>query len=302
MRRELLDQRVRVAQQVVAALVDAAQPREVAGREQREVAGDEPQREVAHGRVGVARRPDVLPPQLQREALGRAARADARRVEALQQRQRRLQLLLLDLELRRQHREDVVELVAEIALFLERLDQHRDEAAVALVQLLQRELAEQVLAQRDRRHVDVREVAVVVVAVAAAIARAPVGRGEVVDAPLTAFEVGDDDAVRAAGRVVARGVRCHVAGVVRRRRVEVLVEAGPLHRPVAVQLDGRMHRVVDALEQRVLGERDLDFLVQLERRQLQQPDRLLQLRRQREMLRDAELEDLLHVVANGLTS
>ena len=49
------------------------------------------------------------------------------------------------------------------------------------------------------------------------------------------------------------------------------------------------------LEERVLLEHLLDFLVQLERRQLQQPDRLLQLRRQREMLREADLERLLHV-------
>ena len=40
-----------------------------------------------------------------------------------------------------------------------------------------------------------------------------------------------------------------------------------------------------ALEQRILLQHPLDLGVELERRQLQQPDRLLQLRRQREVLR-----------------
>ena len=49
------------------------------------------------------------------------------------------------------------------------------------------------------------------------------------------------------------------------------------------------------LEERVLLEHLLDFLVQLERRELQQADRLLQLRRQRQMLRQSELKCGLHV-------
>ena len=44
-----------------------------------------------------------------------------------------------------------------------------------------------------------------------------------------------------------------------------------------------------ALEQRVVLQEALDFLVEFERRQLQQPDRLLQLRRQRQVLRKSEL-------------
>jgi hypothetical protein len=41
---------------------------------------------------------------------------------------------------------------------------------------------------------------------------------------------------------------------------------------------------IGALEKRVLGEVALQLLVKLDRRQLEQPDRLLQLRRQREVL------------------
>ena len=47
-------------------------------------------------------------------------------------------------------------------------------------------------------------------------------------------------------------------------------------------------------EEGVLFEHLLDFLVQLERRQLQQADRLLQLRRQRQMLRQANLQGRFH--------
>ena len=52
----------------------------------------------------------------------------------------------------------------------------------------------------------------------------------------------------------------------------------------------RRRRVFLGLEEGVLLEHLLDFLVQLERRQLQQPDRLLQLRRQRQVLREADLK------------
>jgi len=44
-------------------------------------------------------------------------------------------------------------------------------------------------------------------------------------------------------------------------------------------------REIGALQQRILGEVALEFLVQLDRGQLQQADRLLQLRSQREVLR-----------------
>ncbi len=58
--------------------------------------------------------------------------------------------------------------------------------------------------------------------------------------------------------------------------------------PLGERLEAR-RRLFLGLEERVLLEHLLDFLVQLERRQLEQPDRLLQLRRQREMLREADL-------------
>src|SRR5204863_8924643 len=49
-----------------------------------------------------------------------------------------------------------------------------------------------------------------------------------------------------------------------------------------------------ALERRVLHQHALDFLVELDGGELQQLDRLLQLRREREVLREAELQGRLH--------
>jgi len=47
---------------------------------------------------------------------------------------------------------------------------------------------------------------------------------------------------------------------------------------------GTVERIVEPLEQGVVAQDLLDLLVQFERGQLQQADRLLELRREREML------------------
>jgi hypothetical protein len=51
----------------------------------------------------------------------------------------------------------------------------------------------------------------------------------------------------------------------------------------------RFRSTVFAFQQRVVLEQALDFLIEFERRQLQQSNRLLQLRRQRQVLRESEL-------------
>ena len=51
-----------------------------------------------------------------------------------------------------------------------------------------------------------------------------------------------------------------------------------------------------ALKHRVIGEKALELLIELHGRELQQANRLLQLWCQRQMLRDPELERLLHRV------
>ena len=56
---------------------------------------------------------------------------------------------------------------------------------------------------------------------------------------------------------------------------------------------------VDFFQQRIFLQHPLDFGVELDGRELEQPDRLLQLRRQREVLRELELEGLLHALRAG---
>jgi hypothetical protein len=48
------------------------------------------------------------------------------------------------------------------------------------------------------------------------------------------------------------------------------------------------------LQERVVVQHLVDFLAELQRRELQQPDRLLQLRRQRQVLGDAERQPRFH--------
>ena len=55
-----------------------------------------------------------------------------------------------------------------------------------------------------------------------------------------------------------------------------------------------LRAAVFALEQRIVLQQALDFLVEFECRQLQQPDRLLQLRRQGEVLAELELKTVFH--------
>ena len=70
-------------------------------------------------------------------------------------------------------------------------------------------------------------------------------------------------------------------------RVVVLTMDSHLSGAVARRWRGRLH--ILPLEQGILLQQFLDFLVELQRGQLQQPDRLLQLRRQRQVLRESEL-------------
>ena len=64
-----------------------------------------------------------------------------------------------------------------------------------------------------------------------------------------------------------------------------------LSEPTSVVIPGQrfVAQPVLAFEQGIVLQKFFDFLVQLERRQLQQPDRLLKLRCQRQMLRQPEL-------------
>jgi hypothetical protein len=232
------------------------QARVVATRQELEVLAGDLERQRA-GRMPAQQA------QLQHQALGGRARAHARGLEILQVPQRDAELLGVDLGLRREQRRDLLQRLREIAILVERVDQHRDQRAVALADAGERELLVEVVAQR--RRVGRRERAVGVVVVV----RAPGGRGRLgqpVLAPLGGL-VGR-------GRLRLRGARARVA-----RRGE---------------RGARLAFRVLALEDRVLHQQALDLLVQLDRGQLQQADRLLQLRRQRQVLREPELQGGLH--------
>src|SRR5207249_3008938 len=76
------------------------------------------------------------------------------------------------------------------------------------------------------------------------------------------------------------------------RRVAV---AGPVEDcAIGPDAQGGGKGIIFTLEQRVVRECLIDLLIQFERGQLQQPDRLLQLRRQRQMLRKSELKAWFH--------
>ena len=85
--------------------------------------------------------------QLQRETFGGVARADPRRLEALQEAKRDGQLVGIDLELFRKHLGHFLERDVEIAVFVQRIDQRADQRAVAQRQIEHGELGKEVIAR-----------------------------------------------------------------------------------------------------------------------------------------------------------
>ncbi|CPO06319.1 Uncharacterised protein [Bordetella pertussis] len=191
------------------------------------------------GRLGQARRIGLA--QLQLQAFGHVARADACRIERLQQCQRRAQLVQVGLHLGRQPGQDLFQGRIQVAVLVQFVDQQTAQRRIARRGARQRQLPQQVFAQgiRARR---LRQVAVVVGKNAART-------GHLVQAQFGIRRLVGLD------RGLALGV-----GLLLARRIFV------------------------AFQQRILGQRLRQFGLQLQRRQLQQPDRLLQLRGQRQML------------------
>ena len=225
--------------------------------------------------------------QLQRQAFGGVAGADARRLEALQIAERDGELVRIDLELLREHLGHFLERDVEVAVLVQRVDQRADEPPVAQRQVEHGELREEVIAQRARRDL-LRVEAVVVV----------VGRGGAAPIRIAAgvvLEIGAVDGLRALARFVAGFLAAGPVVVVRRH---LLGRRGGGAR----ELRGGRRRLVVALgllEQRVLLQHPLDLGIQLDRGQLQQPDRLLQLRGECEVLAELELEGLLHALRDA---
>jgi len=84
-------------------------------------------------------------------------------------------------------------------------------------------------------------------------------------------------------------------GLLAGRRRRLAIGGRIVDGAIGQQTHRSVERIVEPLEQGVIAQYLLDLLVQLERRQLQQPDRLLQLRRKREVLRSAKLQGLFHL-------
>src|SRR6266850_199134 len=181
--------------------------------------------------------------RLARQALPGGARAHAGGLQILQVPERDAELLESGFGFGGQQRRDFLERLGQIAVFVEGVDQQLDEYAVAIAEIGERELAAQVIAQRRRVRRGKATVAFVIV-----IRPAPAG-GDI-HRPVGVGGGGFGAAARArAARRRGRGCR------------------GP----------GLAFGIL-ALERRVLHQHAVDLLVELDRRQLEQADRLLQLR------------------------
>ncbi len=189
---------------------------------------------------------------------------------------------------------DVLERVGEVAVVVERIDQHHHRGGVGGREAHARELAAQVVLQRlasacrarwrrtRRRRCSVRALPGVSVMPSKSSRSVPFSQSSRSVLP------------KSAAPSIAAGSSLRLDRRSRRRaRIRARRHARPLvSRSASGSNAGAA--VFLGFEERVLLEHLLDFLVQLERRQLQQADRLLQLRRQRQVLRQAELERGLH--------
>ena len=224
--------------------------------------------------VGARDLSEALCLQLQAQRFGKVARAHPRRVAGLQQAQRHFQVVEFQLQFLGQHLENLFEGLFQVSVVVERLDQRADQAAVQVAHAHHRDLRQQVFAQGRFGGGHLARRAFIVVVVAGARA----GAGKVA--------VGE---IRA-----ALGAFRRPESVGQRFGLHLLAGAEHLGRAVGGVALAVGLRVVVALEQRILGEDLFDLLVQLDGRELQQADRLLQLRRQRQVLGEFELQRLLH--------
>ena len=207
--------------------------------------------------------------ELDGQALAEVPRADAGGVEALHDRQRRQHVVAAGAEPQR----DLVWIVAHVAGLVDQVDQVARQRPLARQAADERELALEVVLQRAAARDGRLDEVLVAVAAAALVAdaahaeaerrgvRRP-GFGAVVDGARVAVEVGGDGSEPVAARRAHEVERIGVA----RRRLRLLL-AG--HGGFALRL----------LEQRIALQLVLDIGGEIEARQLQQLDRLHQLRR-----------------------
>ena len=209
-------------------------------------------------------------------------------------------LVVRDLEHLGQPGRDLLERVGQVAVLVERIDQHVDRRRILGRQPHAQQLGAQVFFQRQARRGAVLAVEVFV----AVAARAGCGRRQLADAveivalgavlPVVALGGAEFGRVHAGRLVGAIGPDARVLGF-GLGPLGAGTGAGAGLEAVERQLgrDGLLFR----LEERVLFHHLLDLLVQFQGRELQQTDRLLQLWRQRQMLGQADLQRGLHARA-----
>jgi hypothetical protein len=183
----------------------------------------------------------------------RSRAPDARGLEVLHLAQRDGELLGLEvLQLRHGGLEEFLQARLQVAVAVQVRDHDEREALVALREIHELELADQVLLQRGLGRGDLGEVIAVVVAAA----RAAVGF------------LGEGEGFVRGGALLRLGLGGGRRGLTRGARGRRALLAGEFR----------------ALEQRIVGEVAFQLLVELDRRQLEQPDGLLQLGGEGEVL------------------
>ncbi|CFO48044.1 Uncharacterised protein [Burkholderia pseudomallei] len=213
--------------------------------------------------------------ELQQQAFGQRARADAGLIERLHEPQRDEQFLLGRMQQRIGRRRELGQRLAQIAVVVERVDDHARERAVAPGELAKAQRVVQMLVQRR-------------------LGRHPVAGLEirrVVGAPARAArrELRRQRHVLAGGRRRVGRERALVALGVAVVRPRVCVGGGRLarlRRGFGSIVVGRLH----VFEKRIGIERLTQFLLKLERRKLEQTQRLLQARRERQVLTHLQRE------------
>ena len=249
----------------------------------------------AHAQRHIAHRLFGQVAQLKTQALRQIARPDAHRFQMVQQLERHgkalNQLLGIVGIAAGQAVGQRFQAVFQIAIIIERLDEKLERRAVLAGQPQHQHLAVQMRLQRllaARKFGGVGLVVIVVVVLARGRLRAPFGIiGRNFDAAIAFPRIGQ--------RVVQRvgGARLRRVGLDRGLIGLVVIAAGAHVGVTESELLGRRGLVGD-FQKRVVIQHLLDFLAQLQRGELQQADRLLELGRQSQMLRDSQRQTLLH--------
>ena len=194
--------------------------------------------------------------QLQAQTLCRVAGADSGGLHVLKAAQADGKLSGFETELVREQFHQLVQRGLQIAVLVQCVDQRRYDLPIAKGKVTKRELRVEVIAQRAGRHLLRREILVVVVA----RGRTPI-----------AVAAGISQQIEVARRPLVP--------IVTGRRLGTHGRGAGFHR----KLWRRRRRLVlvGFFQQRIFLQQALDFGVELERRKLQQADRLLQLRSER---------------------